>query len=174
MDVSQHIHVFRHRPITLKKGPPRHTGTFSGWGIAKGEKMPAGLIDATLPASSFVPSEDRWRNIQMHAFGTEYEHEIPEWMLEIASEEPSDSPAVQHQLDEDEQRATAQAPDVEILWSQPKSPKKWGIVFGMSPKTMVRWFKAQKIRNKEVTDRNYRIAIDDLPPGERAKYPPSN
>jgi hypothetical protein len=50
-------------------------------------------------------------------------------------------------------------------WSEPDSPSQWARLFGVHYNTMIAWLKRQIVRNKQVTPRRYRIAVDELPAG---------
>jgi hypothetical protein len=59
----------------------------------------------------------------------------------------------------------AQEPD----WSRPESVKTWARVYSIGRNTMPRRFKKQQPRNKQ-SGRDYMVALDDLPAGERDKF----
>ncbi len=58
--------------------------------------------------------------------------------------------------------ATELAPD-QTDWSEPDSPKRWAIVFGVSSDTIKRRFKDGTIRAKKLSDRSYQVDRRDIP-----------
>lgn len=56
-------------------------------------------------------------------------------------------------------------------WTQPLSAPKWAAMFGtINPKTMRQWLKTQKIENKRVSERKWRIVLSALPADVYEKY----
>lgn len=51
----------------------------------------------------------------------------------------------------------------ELAWSAPQGPTHWAGIFQVSYNTMMSYLRTQQIRNKRVSDRRYRILIEDLP-----------
>jgi hypothetical protein len=56
-----------------------------------------------------------------------------------------------------------------VEWSRPQPVTVWAKVFGVCRNTMTKRLKEQVPRN-ESFGRHYRVALDDLPPGQRDKY----
>jgi len=48
-------------------------------------------------------------------------------------------------------------------WSRPDSPTRWATLFGINPRTFKRHIRSGKIRGKRLSDRLYRVHIDDVP-----------
>jgi hypothetical protein len=61
------------------------------------------------------------------------------------------------------------APD-EITWTPYKGVQEWARLFGVKRNTMGKRLKAQNPRNQRLNRRNYRLAIEDLPPTLRARF----
>jgi hypothetical protein len=55
------------------------------------------------------------------------------------------------------------APVDDILWSEPDTPKRWARQFRVHVSTFKRWVKNGKILVKKLSDRSYRLDVDDLP-----------
>jgi hypothetical protein len=62
------------------------------------------------------------------------------------------------------------AADQSLVYTKPFAPKYWRDVFNVSQSTFLRRVSEGKIRSKKLTSKQYRIAIDDLPPAERKKH----
>jgi predicted site-specific integrase-resolvase len=50
-----------------------------------------------------------------------------------------------------------------ITWSRPLPLTKWADAFGVHRNTLRKWFRRQAIRNKKVSDRRWRVHIEDMP-----------
>ena len=48
-------------------------------------------------------------------------------------------------------------------WSQPEGITKWAQKFDVHYNTMRTWLQTQAVRNVKVSDRRYKIALEDLP-----------
>jgi len=48
-------------------------------------------------------------------------------------------------------------------WTNPDSPTRWAKVFGVSVDTIKQWFREQKIRNKKLGAKSYRVHVEELP-----------
>lgn len=60
----------------------------------------------------------------------------------------------------------------EPQWSDPISPRQLARALGVASSTVVQRLRDQKIRNKQIDTKNYRIAVEDLPIKLRDRYRP--
>jgi hypothetical protein len=67
------------------------------------------------------------------------------------------------------EKAAGQSGAAPTEWSRPASVEEWRKVFGVSRNTMTKRLREQNPRNERF-GRLYRVALDDLPAGEREKF----
>jgi hypothetical protein len=60
--------------------------------------------------------------------------------------------------------------DAADQWSQPMKPKDWCSIFDLGWDTLKKRFADQAIRNQKLSQRSYRVAIDDIPVKHRDKF----
>jgi hypothetical protein len=48
-------------------------------------------------------------------------------------------------------------------WSIPNSPKRWAKIYGVSTSTIKRYFASQRICNRQLSSKSYKVAVKDLP-----------
>ncbi len=81
----------------------------------------------------------------------------------LQGEKDSSKPKLSPNVANDSEAAKGVLPPQRQQWSAPNGLKEWSKVFDVSVTTMRRWFRNNNVKNQKVSDRRWKVAVDELP-----------